>query len=212
MKFRRALFVFAAWWAGAGLVAQPASIPAAETGQKPTAQRLAAIHAAAQRDGWAPQTGILRAAALQAYEQQKLAAAEAWFYLFRWAALFGQMSASEFGPQWIAAVNAAKVGHTNMARQVTLENRPLGLALTPPLQLWLLGNAAFSEEFFSLLAPVDYVPEVFRILNDLHRRDPVKFKTYASLALAIDVVYDVPPPPYWPHGQVPSDVLPPRFQ
>lgn len=211
MNFWRMLLVVAASCAGGCLVAQPRLIPEVETGQKPTAQRLAALHSAAQRDGWAPQTGLLRGAAIHAYEQQKLSAAEAWFYLFRWAAMFGQMSGSEFGPQWIAAVNTAKVGHSNMVRQVTIEDRPLGLALTPALQSWLIGNAAFSEGFFSLLAPVDYLPAVFQILNDLHRRDPAKFKTYANLALAIAVVYDVPPPPYWPHGQVSADLLPRRF-
>ena len=51
----------------------------------------------------------------------------------------------------------------------------------------------------------DFRQGVFQILNDLHRRDPAKFKTYAHLALAIAVVYDLPPPPYWPHGQVPPD-------
>jgi hypothetical protein len=61
---------------------------------------------------------------------------------------------------------------------------------------------AFSNEFFSVLTPVDYLPNVFQILNDLHQRDAVRFKKYASLALALAVVYDVPPPPDWPHGQV----------
>ena len=134
MNFWRMLLVVAASCAGGCLVAQPRLIPEVETGQKPTAQRLAELHGAAQREGWAPQTGLLRAAAIHAYEQQKLSAAEAWFYLFRWAAMFGQMSGSEFGPQWIAAVNTAKVGHSNMVRQVTIDlprERSLALRDTP---------------------------------------------------------------------------------
>lgn len=191
--------------------AQPALIPEAETFQPPTPQRLAILEAAAQRDGWAPQVEILRAAALHAYERDKLAAAEAWFHVYHWAALFGVRGRSEWAPTWVAAVNAAKVGHANMPRQFTGDDRPLGAALAPALQAWLIGNAAFSDEFFSLLSPVDYVPKVFEILDELHRRDPAKFKTYHSLALAIALVYDVPPPPYWPHAQVTSAALPRRF-
>lgn len=191
--------------------AQPALIPNVETAQKPTAQRLAMLHAAAQRDGWAPQIATLRTAAMHAYEQQKLAAAESWYYVYRWAAVFGQKSGSEFGVGWINAINQAKVGHANMPRPLSGEDGPLGLALSPALQAWLIGDAAFSEEFFSLLSPVDYLPKVFEILNDLHRRDPAKFKSHANLALAIAVVYDVPPPPVWPHGQVTATSLPRRF-
>ena len=43
---------------------------------------------------------------------------------------------------------------------------------------------------------------MFAILNDLYRDDPARFARYAHLALAIAVVYDVPPPPDWPHPQV----------
>jgi hypothetical protein len=89
--------------------------------------------------------------------------------------------------------------------------RSLGTAMTPELQAWVIGNAAFSAEFFSVLSPVDYLPRVFEILSELHRRDPAKFKSYASLALAIAIVFDVPPPPNWPHPQVSEAVLPRQF-
>lgn len=194
----------------ARLAAQPELIPEAETLQPPTPARLAAIHAAAQRDGWAPQAFVLRAAALHAYNREKLAAAEGWMYVYRWAAAFA-LTPAQFTPKWVEAVNTMKVGHANMPRSYPTDDKPLGAALAPELQLWLIGNPAFSEEFFLLLSPVDYLPRVFEILNDLHRRDPAKFKTYANLAIAIAVVYDVPPPPIWPHGQVPTDVLPRRF-
>jgi len=48
-------------------------------------------------------------------------------------------------------------------------------------------------------------------LNDLHRADPPRFRSHANLALAIAVVYDVPPPPAWPHGQVTAEALPRKF-
>lgn len=184
-----------------------AAIPEAEALQPPTRQHLAAVQAAAQRDGWPPQTAMLRAAAMLAYEREKLAAADAWLDLHRWAVLLGKNEA-EFTPQWIEAVNAAKVGHANMPSQFELRRRPLGARLAPELQTWLLGNAAFSAGFFAMLSPVDHVPRVFEILSELHRADPVRFKSHANLALAIAVVYDVPPPPGWPHGQVTAEALP----
>ena len=187
-----------------------AQIPEAEVRRPPGPPRLAAILAAAKRDGWAPQTAQLREAALRAYQLDQLPAAEAWFHVYRWAALFGGTQAN-FAMSWIQAVGAAKVGHPNMPHQIATTPQPLGSAVSPELQAWLIGNATFSDEFFSLLSPVDYLPNVFQILDELHRRDPVRFKTYASLALAIAVVYDVPPPPDWPHAQVSPEALPRRF-
>jgi hypothetical protein len=187
-----------------------AAVPEAEVSHAPSRQRLAAVHAAAQRDGWLPQVGLLKAAAQQAYEGGKLAAAEAWLDVGRWAALFGQ-SEAEFTSRWIQAINVAKVGHANMPSSFDVRPRPLGAALSADLQAWLIGTPAFSAEFFALLSPVDRVPRVFEILNTLHRPDPVRFRSYASLALAIAVVYDVEPPPVWPHGQVPATALPRKF-
>lgn len=62
-----------------------------------------------------------------------------------------------------------------------------------------------------MLTPVDYLPQVFALLNELYAADPGRFKEYASLALAIAVAYDLPPPPDWPHGQVGVAVLPRRW-
>lgn len=194
----------------AASLAKAAGIPESEASHAPTAQRIAALHAAALRDGWPAQTASLRTTATLAYQREKLQAAEAWFNIYRWALLLGQ-SEAEFFPQWIAAVNTAQAGHRNMSAHYTARPQPLGASLSPPLQAWLLGNAAFSAQFFSLLAPVDQVPRVFEILNELHQRDAARFKSFASLALAIAVVYDVPPPPFWPHGQVADEALPRRL-
>jgi hypothetical protein len=193
------------------LTGQPPAITEAEALQPPTAQRIAALHAAAQREGWAAHAVELRRAALQAYEHDNLTAAEKWLYLYRWAQLFGERARTGFLPRWVEAVNAARVGHANMPASMALDDRPLGEALSPELQAWLLGNAAFTDEFFSVLSPVDFLPAVFRILDELHRLDPAAFKKRPNLALAIAIVYDVAPPPTWPHGQVPVDVLPRRF-
>ncbi|MDO8542814.1 MAG: hypothetical protein Q7S40_20425 [Opitutaceae bacterium] len=185
----------------------PAQIPAAEALLPPTSQRAGAIVAAARRDGWPAQVPVLRAAAVDAYRQDKLGSAEAWYHACRWARVFGQTE-SEFFKPWTAAVNAARVGHANMPSRFELAPLPLAGALKPELQTWLVGNAGFSAEFFGVLSPVDYLPKVLAILAELHRLDPARFKTYANLALAIAVVYDVPPPPVWPHGQVRPEALP----
>ncbi len=210
LRVRVSLLLLALTASLASVRAQPAPIPDAETQQPPTAARLAAVHAAAQRDGWAPQIATLRSAAWRSYEQDKLLAAEPWFDAYRWAALFAQTD-TEFIPRWIEAINAAKVGHPNMPSTFTPVGKPLASALAPELQAWLIGQAGFSAEFFALLQPVDYVPAVFQILNELHRRDPARFKSHAALALAIAVVYDLPPPPIWPHGQVSPSALPRRL-
>lgn len=190
-----------------GLAAQPGAIPEGEALRPPTAARLAALQNAARTDGWAPQAAGLRGAARLAYQRDTLGPAEAWYSVYRWAALFGEAEAS-FVRRWIRAVEEAKVAHPNMPGSFSPPARPLGLALTPELQAWLLGNAAFSSEFFELLSPVDYVPAVFQILDALYRADAVRFKSHANLALAIALVYDVPPPPDWPHAQVSAAALP----
>ncbi|MEX2044862.1 MAG: hypothetical protein WD941_05870 [Opitutus sp.] len=182
-------------------------IPEGEALYVPTAQRVSAILAAAKRDGWPPQTAGLRAAAAFAYQRDKLQAAEAWFHVHHWAKLLGQKE-EEYIPLWIAAVNTARVGHPNMEARYEARPQTLGASLAPELQAWALGNAAFASEFFNLVTPVDYLPRVFEILSELHRKDPAKFKSHPGLALAIAVVYDLPPPPNWPHGQVTPAALP----
>jgi hypothetical protein len=191
-------------------LAQSLTIPDAEINQPPTMARLATIQAAARRDGWSPQIAGLRAAAVQAYGRDRVFAAEAWFHVYRLAGLFAETDA-EFAPRWIAAVNAAKVGYANLPHHIPMGMTPLGAKVSPELQTWLIGNPGFSTGFFNLLSPVDYLPQVFEILTDLYRADPARFQTYAHLALAIAVVYDVPPPPFWPHNQVSDAVLPRQF-
>ncbi len=183
------------------------AIPAAETNSPPSAERVKQLVREATRDGWPPHARALREAAIAAYEKNRTEAASAWFRLYQWAQLFGE-SEDTFTPRWIAAVQHARVAHANMPRSFTPPRRALGWYLAPSLQQWMLGNRAFGDEFFGLLQPVDYVPAVFRTLNVLHERDPELFKRYASLALAIAVVFDVPPPPDWPHGQISASPAP----
>lgn len=191
--------------------AQPVgAISEAEALGGPTAARIDAVGLAARSFGWPAQDAPLRAAALAAYRADKLSAAEAWLHLYRWARLLGQDERS-FLIQWIADVRAAQLAHANMPQNYAPVSRALGDILTSELQLRLMGDATFSAEFFGLLTPVDYLPRVFEILNELHRRDPARFMRHRSLAVAITLVYDMPPPPIWPHAQVPATALPRRF-
>jgi len=177
-----------------------------ELNAPPSATRLAEIEHVAATSGWKGLVPGLRSLAFHAYESDSQAA-EAWFLLSRWAELFA-LPDDQFFSQWVNAIGAAKVGHPNMPRQFDVRHRPLGDRLSPALQAWLLGHTDFSAEFFSLVSPCDLLTNSFGILNELQVRYPEKFPTYAELALAIALVYDVPPPPNWPHGQVSASQLP----
>ena len=190
----------------AGLRAQ-GFIPDSEALYAPTHRRLEQILGAAARDGWAPQSAALHQIARRAYEQDRLAAAGAWMHLFRWSSLLGTTE-TVYVPQWGRAIQEAQVGHPNMAHNYEMSLAPLSLSLDPACQAWAIEHPEFSDEFFATIEPVDYLPEVFRILSELYRADPARFQTYAHLALAIALVYDVPPPPHWPHSQVTVEALP----
>jgi hypothetical protein len=205
-RLAAALLALGAGGMGTRLAAQP-SVPNAETMEPPTAARLAQLEADARREGWAAQVPGLRDAARRAYQHDRLEASTAWFHVYRWAALFGRDEA-DFVSGWIRAVNTAQVGHANMPTRYRPRHEPLAHWLTPACQAWLIGHPEFSDAFFSLLQPVDFLPGVFQILSRLHQRDPAQFDTYNQLALALAVVYDVPPPSDWPHAQVSAAALP----
>lgn len=175
----------------------------------PTADRLTEIERAAATSGWRELAPPLRAAAFRAYEADS-PSAEAWFLLSRWAEVFGTRD-DEFLPRWIDAIKAARVGHANMPARLAVHKRPLSDHVSPALQSWLLTHVDFSAEFFSQLSPCDLLTNSFDILSELQARYPDKFSTYQNLALAIALVYDVPPPPNWPHSQVSASALPRRL-
>ena len=200
-------FVFVTVISGRPVEAPAAPIAEVDALQPPKLTYLADLARTAAPDRWAPVVPELRAAARKAYESDRMPAAAGWLQAARWAGLLAQTDA-QFIPTWIKAIESAKVGHSNMQSRFELGDRPLGRWMSADLQSWLLGNAAFSDEFFAVLTPQDYLPAVFQILNALHARDPARFTRYASLALSIAVVYDVPPPPQWPHAQVSPAALP----
>lgn len=181
------------------------AIPAEELARAPTPARIEALVNRAAQQGWGGVTPLLRAGARQAYESGSGYAAQ-WHCLQRWARLF-ETPLNKATEDWIKAVNEARVGHANMPASYPRRAGSLGGLVPRTLQQALLGNAAFSEEFFQVLSPVDNPAEVLGILSRLHQADPALFAAYPSLVIAIAVVHDVPPPPHWPHGQVGADGL-----
>jgi hypothetical protein len=110
----RAVILALLLWAGFARAQDVLVIPADELGRAPSAARVTMLVDRAAAQGWGSVTPVLRAAALQAYEGNT-GYAPAWYYLYRWAALLGQPESKAI-PQWIKAVEQAKVGHANMAR------------------------------------------------------------------------------------------------
>jgi len=195
---------------GAKLYGAPVAITANAALEPPPSATILEMTRAVAPDRWAANVPALRQAARTAYENERWVAARGWLRILKWAELFARTEA-QFTPAWIKAVESARVAHLNMRTRFELSDVPLGRSLSVELQTWLVNNEAFSAEFFAALSPLDYVPEIFRILNSLHQKDPIKFARYASLALAIALVYDVPPSPQWPHGQVTSSALPRKW-
>lgn len=175
-------------------------ITEAERARPPTASRAEALVQEAGRQGWGAVARQLQGVALELYEKNGPAAL-AWCYACRWAGLFS-LTERQVVPAWIYAMNRAKAGHPNLNFKPPSGDRPLGEYLPADLQAYALGSVDFSEQFFDLVSPLDYLPNVFLILDELWRSDAKRFKDYAGLALAIAVVHDVPPPPTWPHSQV----------
>ena len=185
-------------------------LPADWLTHPPAPAQIDTVMKAAQAEGWPAVASAVQAGALHAYEQGRFDVAESWLYVARWGALFAEPE-PHFVGNWIKAVGAAKVDYSGMPRSFTPPNAPLAAHLGAPLGRWLLGDRKFSESFFELRSSLDYLPAVFDILDQLYAADPARFQRYAQLALAIAVVYDVPPPHTWPHWQVSQTALPRRL-
>ncbi len=193
------LLPFRAW-------AQEGGISAAELARAPTPARVAFMVGRAAQLGWAGAVPGLHQAAVTAYEANT-GTAPAWYHLYRWAALLGQPESKAI-PEWIKAIDQARLGHPNMAASYTPKPGSLAAYWSQDLQAFALGSPQFSEEFFLTLNPADNPMNVLSILQQLYAADPARFAAYQNLAIALAVVYDVPPPPGWPHGQVSAQALP----
>ncbi len=181
-------------------------IPDSELGKAPSAQRVTALQAEAARRGWGAVALELRDAAVRVYRRDGVQA-QAWCNLYRWADLFGRTGREAVG-RWREAVRLTGVEYPGAFGEIGATDQPLGDLAPPELQAYVMGSQDFSDQFFTLLSPLDHLPMVIHTLTVLWRRDPGEFRDYANLAIAIAVVYDVPPPPFWPHRQVTAQSLP----
>jgi len=196
------------WPAGAALAdGADWTVPDRETRDPPTPARLASIETEAAASGWGGVVIPVRAAAVRAYSQDRFAAADAWYHVYRWASLFAEPE-NVFIAGWVKAILANRLNYEGVAGEYHPTDTQIGVNMSAGLKAWVLANDAFSEEFFSNIKAVDHLPNVMAILEGLHRRDADKFERYSSLALALALVYDVKPPPYWPHFQVSPEALP----
>jgi hypothetical protein len=174
----------------------------------PTLERIKAVQAAAETDGWAPVATRVFAGARRSYELRQDEAASAWYLIARWCDLFGK-SQSITGRRWLETMR--KTGGLHASVDVDgisgLPDKPLAGLLTAESIAWLLADRAFSESFFNLATPRDCLPQVISTLQALRQADPLRFMNYPQLALAIALVYDAPPPGHWPHWQVSDQAL-----
>lgn len=194
--------------AGGGWAQQ---VTPAEAFDPPTREILARLIDEAQREnGWSRVEAATRAAALQAMGRNRTAAAEGWLVATRWARLLGE-NQRLFVDRWLAAINSARLGHPNMKAPDAVPNQALSAVLSRETALALMADTELSRTFFELLTPYDYVPAVLATLQELRQVDPRGFARDGQLALAIALVYDVPPPPGWPHAQVSEAQLPRRL-
>jgi hypothetical protein len=185
-----------------------AEIGLSEAMRVPGEERIAAACEQAWKTGWTSLAPSFSDAAILAYEQGYLESARAWLNLARWARLLGEPEA-EFVPAWQASLRSERLYHANMPAKYPLRpHASLSSYMGRDSQRVLASESAFLDEFFSQVTPYDYLPSVLGILDVLRTCSPENFADYPSLALAIALVYDVPPPPDWPHGQVPATLLP----
>ncbi|MCF3652172.1 hypothetical protein [Synoicihabitans lomoniglobus] len=156
---------------------------------------------------WAEIETTASNAALVAKAKNRTDAMEGWLLVARWSRLMGT-NEREVTRRWANAINSARLGHANMARDYDPPSRALSAMVSPQFFVNLISDRELSRSFFDLLTPYDYLPGVLAILDRLYQDDPADFVAYQELALAIALVFDVPPPPHWPHGQVSPELLP----
>ncbi len=178
----------------------------------PTPERLTVVRAQAGSEGWQAVSARLYQGSLKGYELRQEASAESWYLVARWCDLLGQ-SQRDLGRHWLETVSKAGGIHAGIDQRAlqALPDEPVARLLTDETLGWLLQDQVFSAAFFDLLAPTDCLPRVLSILQSLREADGRRFATYRQLALAVALVYDAPPPPYWPHHQVSAAALPRRL-
>ena len=173
----------------------------------PNSEQAKAIERGAGEYGWPAMAVALRRAAMQAYSRGNYTAADGWRLAASWAAAWAE-PVGEHVANWRAAMSEAGWSFGPSARQPDSPELVVGGWLDEAVRVRVLGDTAFSAQYFALENPLDFRPEVYRLLNELYAASPEKFSTYASLVVAVALVYDTPPPNNWPHWQVKPEALP----
>lgn len=155
---------------------------------------------------WAEIEVAARGAAIAADAANRTSALTGWLLVAKWARLLATDQTLSTN-RWVNALNAAKLGHQNIGRIAPPAAEPLSALISAECAVALVGDAAFSRSFFDQLTPYDFLPKVLQTLDLLYRADSDRFQQYEQLALAIALVFDVPPPPHWPHSQVSAALL-----
>lgn len=202
-----------AWWPlgllllSGGEAGRAQTVPDEWLRVAPGPAQAADIEKGAETYGWPAMAEALRAAGVRSYARGNLAAAEGWRLAALWAAAWSQPAGAHV-KGWREAMRAEGWSVSEGSRQPEAPETPVGEWMPAGLRGWVLGNAEFSAQYFSLESALDFRPEVYRILGELRSADARTFEEYASLALAVALVCDTPPPPRWPHWQVKPEALP----
>ena len=141
--------------AGLRLVGAEISVPAEWLRSAPGGREAALIEQGAGRHGWRAMGRALRAAAVDAYLRGDLGNAQAWSATARWAAMWGTTEAEE-RERWRASMEAEGWPGAKMDEPPASDPaRLLAERLPSALRVRLLGDAAWSAEYFALEKPVD---------------------------------------------------------
>ena len=170
-----------------------------------TLERL--INEAKDADGWASVEAASRAGALAAMGRNRTTAAEGWLLVTRWARVLGE-NQRVFQDRWVAAMNSARLGHPHIILPEQVPDAAMSSVLSLESAVMFMADLDLSRVLFEALTPYDHLPTVLATLERLRLDAGDDFARNAQLALAIALVYDVPPPPDWPHGQVTETQLP----
>ena len=97
---------------------------------------------------------------------------------------------------------------TALPSGITLQECLLSEIAGKTLAREVMADPAFLRAFFSTCDDRDFFPAVLKNLREIREAHPNKWREYASLAIAIAFVSDSAVPSFWPHHQVPSDLVP----
>lgn len=92
--------------------------------------------------------------------------------------------------------------------ETRLEGASLADVAGASLAADVMSDPEFLRAFFSTWDSRDFAPLVLKNLRDIREAHPGRWTEYANLAIAIAAVNDSALPPYWPHHQVRSDLVP----